>query len=200
MRVPLIVPDVEAAILAGGHSRRMGTAKASLLFRGNTFMAHLLMQLQQQVREVVIVAGTQSQQFSDYGVQVLPDDNAECGPLEGIATALRHARRDWVLFAPCDNPVLPENYAARLLWHARQQQVPLVYVRKNGRDQLLYTIMQRNLLPQLEAYMAEGGRKVMQWFAAVDADALIWDDAGLAFNNLNTPEDYNAFLAVSESL
>lgn len=197
MSTPLILPEVQAAILAGGQSRRMGKPKLFLDFRGNSFIAHLLLQLQQQVNHVMIAGAPDPRLLADLGVDVLPDAQADLGPLGGIVTALAHARREWLLLVPCDNPLLPANYAARLLHTARERQAPLAYVRKQGREQPLYAIVRRDLRDSLAAYLASGERKVLPWYASVGAVALDWDDAGLAFDNLNTPEDYAAFLAAA---
>lgn len=197
MSIPLILPEVEAAILAGGQSRRMGKPKLFLDFRGNTFIAHLLLQLQQQVNSVLIAGAPDPRQLADLGVAVLPDAIAEAGPLSGVLSALRHARREWVLFVPCDNPLLPQQYAARLLHAAREHATGLCYVRKQGREQPLYAIVRRELLASLDDYLARGERKVLPWYDTVGAVALDWDDAGLAFDNLNTPADYAAFLAAA---
>ena len=198
MSTPLILPEVQAAILAGGQSRRMGKPKLFLDFRGNAFIAHLLLQLQQQVNHVMIAGAPDPRLLADLGVDVLPDAQADLGPLGGIATALAHARREWLLLVPCDNPLLPANYAARLLHTARERQAPLAYVRKQGREQPLYAIVRRDLRDSLAAYLASGERKVLPWYASVGAVALDWDDAGLAFDNLNTPEDYAAFLVAAQ--
>ncbi|MBK8288249.1 MAG: molybdenum cofactor guanylyltransferase [Cellvibrionales bacterium] len=194
MRIPLILPEVQAAILAGGQSRRMGQHKLFLDYRGNTFIAHLLIQLQQQVNEVVVAGAPVPRQLADLGVPVLEDAEPDLGPLGGVATALKHASREWLLTAPCDNPVLPANFATRLLHVAREQNVPLVYVRKARKPQPLYAIVRRDLLGSLNAYLAGGERKVMPWYESVDALALDWDDAGVSFININTPEEYAAFL------
>ena len=198
MSVPLILPEVQAAILAGGHSSRMGKPKLFLDFRGNTFIAHLLTQLQQQVNDVMIAGAPDPRQLMDLGVDVIPDVLADTGPLAGVAAALANARREWLLLAPCDNPVLPANYATRLLHTAREQNAPLVYVRKQGREQPLYAIVRRDLRDSLDAYLATGARKVLPWYASVGAIPLDWDDSGLAFGNINTPDEYVAFLEAAE--
>jgi molybdopterin-guanine dinucleotide biosynthesis protein A len=198
MSVPLILPEVQAVILAGGQSRRMGKPKLFLDFRGNTFIAHLLAQLQQQVNEVMVAGAPDPRQLADLGVPVLVDIKPDIGPLGGIDTALSSARREWLLLVPCDNPLLPPDYAARLLHVAREQQAPLVYLRKQGREQPLYAIVRRDLLTSLDSYLASGERKVLPWYESVGAVALDWDDAGLAFNNLNTPEEYAAFLVATQ--
>ncbi len=205
MSVPVILPEVQAAILAGGQSRRMGKPKLFLDFRGNTFIAHLLSQLQLQVNNVMIAGAPDPRQLADLGVPVFADAQVDSGPLAGVFTALSNMQcksnmqRKWLLIAPCDNPLLPTNYAARLLETARAQSVPLVYVRKQGREQPLYALIQGSLLESLGAYLASGDRKVLPWYKSVGALALDWDDVGLAFNNLNTPEEYAAFLASANS-
>lgn len=204
MSVPVILPEVQAAILAGGQSRRMGKPKLFLDFRGNTFIAHLLTQLQQQVNNVMIAGAPDPRQLADLGVPVFADAQVadtknDNGPLAGIFTSLSNMQRKWLLIAPCDNPLLPTNYAARLLETARAQSAPLVYVRKQGREQPLYALIQSSLLESLEAYLASGERKVLPWYKSVGAVALDWDDVGLAFDNLNTPEEYAAFLASANS-
>jgi molybdopterin-guanine dinucleotide biosynthesis protein A len=205
MSVPIVLPEVQAAILAGGQSRRMGKSKLFLDFRGNTFIAHLLAQLQQQVNNVMIAGAPDPRQLTDLGVPVFADTKIDSGPLAGIFTALSNMQhkpnmqRKWLLIAPCDNPLLPKDYAVHLLEAARLQSVPLVYVRKQGRAQPLYALLQSTLLESLEAYLASGERKVLPWYESVGAVALDWDDAGLAFDNLNTPDEYASFLATANS-
>ena len=198
MAIPLILPEVQAVILTGGHSRRMGQTKAFLEYRGNSFVAHLLAQLQPQVSSVMIAAGQYAPQFVGLGVDVVTDTLAEAGPLAGLANALQQANRPWLLCVPCDNPLLPPDYAARLLQAARVHAAPLVFVRKHGRAQPLYAILQTALLENLQAYLQRGERKVLPWYESVGVVALDWDDAGLAFNNLNSPDDYAAFLQAAQ--
>jgi molybdopterin-guanine dinucleotide biosynthesis protein A len=205
MSVPVVLPEVQAAILAGGQSRRMGKPKLFLEFRGNTFIAHLLTQLQQQVNNVMIAGAPDLRQLADLGVPVFADAQVadtknDNGPLAGIFTSLSNMQRKWLLVVPCDNPLLPTNYAARLFEAARTQSAPLVYVCKQGREQPLYALIQGSLLDSLGAYLASGERKVLPWYESVGAVALDWDDAGLAFDNLNTPEEYAGFLARANSV
>jgi molybdopterin-guanine dinucleotide biosynthesis protein A len=195
----MLLPEIQAVILAGGQSRRMGQPKMLLDFRGNTFIAHLLSQLQQQVNDVMVAGVVSPDLLAGFPVPVLADAQVDSGPLAGIATALSQSRRDWLLTVPCDNPLLPKDYAVRLLHTARTQSAPLVYVRKRGRDQPLYALIRRHLLPDIEAYLASGQRKVLPWYQSVGAVAVDWDDAGFAFENLNTPVEYAAFLDATNS-
>lgn len=192
--IPVIVPEVQAVILAGGKSERMGSPKALLDFRGNTFIAHLLLALQPQVNGLVIMGQPAGVSLADLGVEIIKDSEQD-GPLAAIAQALAASRKAWVLFAPCDNPLLPPNYAQQMLYSARHQQTKLVYVEKHDRAQPLYALIHKDLLPSLQAYLAAGGRKIMDWYREVEAGAVEWTDAGLLFENINTPEEYQAFVA-----
>lgn len=172
----------------------MGKPKLFLDFRGNTFIAHLLLQLQTQVNDVMIAGAPDPQQLADLGIPVLVDRAPDLGPLGGIATALQHARRQWLLIAPCDNPLLPANYAVRMLHTARERDLRLLYVRKQGREQPMYALLRCDLRDSLEQYLASGERKVMPWYTSVGAEALEWNDAYGSFENLNTPEAYEQFI------
>lgn len=195
--IPVIVPEVHAVLLTGGKSERMGQPKALLDFRGNTFIAHLLLALQPQVNSLSLLGQPAGVSLADLGLEIIQDE--QDGPLAAIAKAMRLSRKSWVLFAPCDNPLLPADYAKQMLYSARHQQAKLVYVEKAGRAQPLYALIHTDLLPSLEAYLAGGGRRIMDWYQQVQAGAVEWAEAGLMFENINTPEEYQAFIAAERA-
>jgi molybdopterin-guanine dinucleotide biosynthesis protein A len=84
-------PTLEACILAGGLSSRMGREKSRLHLAGRTMLA--------RVRAAVKPLGLP--------VRVIRRDLVpRCGPIGGIYTALRTTRANTVLFLPCDMPFL----------------------------------------------------------------------------------------------
>ena len=83
------MPRVEACILAGGLSSRMGQDKAKLKLGGKSLLAH--------ARAAAISAGLP--------VRVIRHDLVpRCGPLGGVYTALQTTRAEIVVFLSCDMP------------------------------------------------------------------------------------------------
>lgn len=103
-------------ILAGGHSRRMGTDKAAFIYKGRRLIDHVYARLAPQVGEIMISGRT------DYalGCPVITDrDDAPKGPVSGIvsvAQSLRETRPNASVFytVPVDAPIFPDNIVAGL--------------------------------------------------------------------------------------
>ncbi|MDR0934024.1 MAG: molybdenum cofactor guanylyltransferase MobA, partial [Burkholderiaceae bacterium] len=56
--------------------------------------------------------------------------------------------------------------------------------------QPVFCLMKRELLPQLQAFLKAGGRKIEDWHATLKvAHAHFRDEDGTAFYNINTPEE-----------
>lgn len=103
MRSPATQPGLEAFILAGGLSTRMGRDKASLRLNGRTFLA--------SIRAAAHGAGIP--------VRTLRKDFVErCGPLGGILTALKRSRAGWLLLLACDMPLVAPEFLQQLAQEA----------------------------------------------------------------------------------
>lgn len=74
------------AVLAGGRSSRFGSDKALAEIGGATLLERAVAALERQCDSVIVVGR------SDAPVETVPDwPRPDCGPLGGIAGALRHA-------------------------------------------------------------------------------------------------------------
>ena len=96
-----------AIILAGGQSRRMGTDKALLNWRGRP-----LYELAQSLARSL---GAGQLLLSGPQVGGLPDRYPGQGPLAGIDACLQKAETDWVLMLPVDMPQLRAKTLAPLV-------------------------------------------------------------------------------------
>ena len=103
---------VLGAILAGGQARRFGSDKALALLAGRALIDHVAAALGPQV-EALVVCGREHQ-----GSTSVPDRPAAgLGPLGGLAGALHYAREhgyDAVVSAPCDTPLLPDDFGGQV--------------------------------------------------------------------------------------
>lgn len=95
-----------AIVLAGGHSRRMGSDKALLLLENKTLIEHLVAQLQQLSDDILVITGSEVRYRDWLGVPVFADEIKDRGPLGGLYTGLKHARHEYSLVVACDMPLV----------------------------------------------------------------------------------------------
>ena len=207
-----LTSTITGLILAGGRGTRMGRVDKGLQpFRGATLAAHVMQRLAPQVASVAINANRNLPQYQAIadaaaapgaGGKVLPDElgNYE-GPLAGLHTGLRHCATPLLLTAPCDSPFLPSDLAQRLHAAMQEQDADLaVAVTMEPDDsgalqrQLhpVFSLMKASLLPQLEAYLASGARRMEGWYKTLRMAEVMFEQAD-AFRNINTLTELQYF-------
>lgn len=108
-----------AIVLAGGRSRRMGTAKAALHWHGTPLVAHVAAALAALVNGPVVVVGASGQRLPALppGTEVATDAEPDRGPLAGLTAGLAalQGRAEVALVAATDQPFLADAGLKRLL-------------------------------------------------------------------------------------
>jgi molybdopterin-guanine dinucleotide biosynthesis protein A len=118
----------------------------------------------------------------------VPDDiGGFAGPLAGLHACFKVAAHDLVATVPCDSPFLPEDLVKRLAFELKDNDLA---VAKTG-DQVhpVFILVRRHRLESLEAFLAQGGRKIDAWYASLKSVEVGFDDEAEAFRNINTPEE-----------
>ena len=179
-----------------------GVDKGLQLFECMPLAMHALRRLQKQVGHTMLNANRHLDQYRDFGVPVWPDESADyAGPLAGFITALRHCQTPYLATVPCDCPLFPADLVSRLA-HALQHDshaiaMPCVLEddprgQAAWRPQPVFCLMRTaSLLPGLEQFVAQGGRKVEAWTAQNKTVAVRFDTAA-AFSNINTLAELRA--------
>ena len=96
---------VTGIILAGGESRRMGTLKPLVEYKGKPLISWVYDALSPICTEIMIIAN--SGDFSGFASVVYPDNYPGNGPAAGIEAGLSRCRTKLALFTSCDTPNLP---------------------------------------------------------------------------------------------
>jgi molybdenum cofactor cytidylyltransferase len=112
-----------AAILSAGESRRMGTPKALLPYRGSTFLEHLIeVTRHPRVGVLRIVLGAGAEVIRDTlrleEASVVINDEWEKGQLSSIQAAVRSlsaAGTEGMILCPVDHPLVSASLVARLI-------------------------------------------------------------------------------------
>ncbi len=177
-------------LLAGGQSRRMGQNKALLRVtdEGSTLLEFMQQLLRQAGCEPVLVSGA--------AVGGLPDRVADAGPLAGIDAALlalaeRHDIGQ-LLVVPVDMPGLSPSLLETLL--AAGEGCQAVHFEQSPLPLLLPNTAATRAVVQ--AQLASPSSRSLQVMArAVGVRLLAWPEPGSALDNLNTPADWQSWLA-----
>lgn len=196
-------------VLCGGHSRRMGRAKAWLPFAGELLLPRIVRLLGEAATPVVVVAAPgQDLPPLPRNVLVVRDEVEDRGPLQGLAAGLGALRRpdvlsgaascDAVFLSSCDVPFLNPAVVRRLgeLIGDHAICVPRVGERYHP----LAALYRLDILDSVRRLLAEDRLRLTTLLEVlptrvVAAEELVDLDPTLrSFQNVNTPEDYAAAL------
>lgn len=184
------------AIQAGGKSSRMGKDKALMPFRGKTLIETVLERLAHLADEIIVTTNA-PENYAFLGVPLYPDIRAERGALGGLYTALKSASHAQVAVVACDMPFasIPFFETASKLLVTREADVVIPQT-EYGFEPLHALYLRETCIHPIERALDANKWKVISWFDAVKIHALTLEETaalnpnGLAFWNLNTPEDF----------
>jgi len=185
-------PYFSVAILAGGHSRRMGQNKALLEVGGVVILQRVINAVKHLTDDLFLVANT-PQLYQDFSLPMQPDVIPDKAALGGVYTAILQARYEWTLILACDMPLLKPEVIAFLAGYLDTADVvcPLV----NSYPETLHAFYRKTCLPVIAQQIAADALKIADFFERVNVQYI--NEAVLAavtsdFNfllNVNTPVD-----------
>jgi molybdopterin-guanine dinucleotide biosynthesis protein A len=169
--------------------------KGWIEFDGRPLVEHVLARLAPQVDEVLISANRNLERYAALGCTVIPDLLPDyAGPLAGLHAALRRARNDLLMTVPCDGPYLPLDLVERLRIALEHSAVQIALPRAGGRLHPVFLLCKKAVAPDLDAYLANGGRKVEAWCMQMGFIEIDFEDRLEAMRNINTPDDLTGFV------
>jgi molybdopterin-guanine dinucleotide biosynthesis protein A len=192
-------------IQAGGESSRMGEDKALKTFLGRPLIQRVVERLSSVADEMIVTTNRPG----DYAFLKLPlfsDLRPGRGALGGLYTALASAEHPLVAVVACDMPfasaTLLEAASSLLL----EKEVDVVIPRSEEGYEPLHAVYRRaTCLPAIEAAINADQWKVVSWFPQVKIHTLTSDEIkrydllGLAFWNVNTPEEFAEAEKIAQS-
>lgn len=130
---------IAGIILAAGASSRMGSPKALLDYRGETFVNRLARVLSTACDRVIVVLGYHAEAIRSHvaGATVVVNPDPSRGQLSSLQTGLREVPEDAeaVLFTPVDSPSIEASTIGRVVgaFRARDRDTLLVIPRFHGK-------------------------------------------------------------------
>jgi len=182
-------------IQAGGESRRMGQDKALLPFQGRTLIERVLGRVAHLADEVLVTTN-KPEGYRFLGLPLVPDVIPGRGALGGLYTALSAASQPLVAVVACDMPFV----SLELLSFERdlllQEGYDAAIPRTAGGTEPFHAFYRgETCLPHIQAAIQADKWRVDAWYAKANVRLLSpeetrpYDPQGLAFWNVNTPEE-----------
>ena len=185
------ITQIEAFILAGGASSRMGTDKSQLLLDDQTFVERIAATLLTVTDSIRLVGGRENSELS-----TVSDVYPQWGALGGLHAALSACRRDWAIVVACDLPFVTSELFRSLASH-RGDHDAVVPIQPDGRPQPLAALYRIDPCAQRATELIEAGRRrPLDLLESVNtrwvdfAEIANLDQAQTFFVNINTPDDY----------
>lgn len=188
---------LSVVIQAGGQSTRMGENKALKLFLGRPLIQRVRERVE-PVADELLVTTNQPDDFAFLNLPLFPDIKPGRGALGGLNTALVSAAQPLVAVVACDMPFASGPLlaaAARLL---EQEAVDVVIAETAEGFEPLHAVYRRAAcLEAVESAIEADQWRMISWFSKVKVRKLTaeelrqFDPDGLAFWNLNTPEEFS---------
>ncbi len=193
-----------AALLAGGHSARMGRDKAFLDWHGELLWRVQLKKLLSLRPGRVFIAARAEQRFASLvsaddelraagNIQCIDDPPGEdCGPMGAVARCLRLAEMPLLVLA-VDLPLMTADFLRERLLGLAGEDAGVVFKSERGLESLA-AVYPPAMLPRFEAAMAAGDLALHPVIreAAAAGECLIIEMSGgeqRCFENVNSPED-----------
>jgi len=190
------ISQLQAFILAGGQSRRMGTDKSQLTLENQTFTDRIGQTLLEITDSVTVVGSRQT----NLTYASVPDVYPAWGALGGLHAALANCRREWAVVVACDLPFVTAvlfNHLASL----RADHDAVVPLQRDSRPQPLAALYRvEPCLERATELIEAGQRRPLDLLQLVNtrwvpfSDLTNLDQAESFFANINTPDDYDAVI------
>jgi molybdopterin-guanine dinucleotide biosynthesis protein A len=184
---------MNAYILVGGRSTRMGFPKHAVPFGGTTFLGRVVEAAGGAFDRVIAVTRPGGEPVSIETIDEEPHEDE--APIFGVRRAIRHASAKCFVIA-VDFPLLDANLLRQLATRFAVSAAPMLVPMFRGRNQVLCAGYSPAVLPRIEAQIAQG-RYDLQSLAA-DAEVVASDDVALM--SVNTIQELEEAKRLYEQL
>ena len=188
------ISQIQAFILAGGQSRRMGSDKSQLLIQDQTFTERIAETLLQITDSITLVGARRHNTSFSVVTDVFPN----WGALGGLHAALAGCTREWAIVVACDLPFV----TAELFHYLASQRADhdaVVPLQSDGRPQPLAALYRIDpCLRRATELIETGHRRPLDLLELVNTRWVPFSEltnlngAENFFVNINTPYDYDA--------
>ncbi|MCQ2972809.1 MAG: molybdenum cofactor guanylyltransferase [archaeon] len=192
-------------VLCGGHSKRMGKDKGSLVIKDKPMIVHLLDTLNHEVDEVIIVLND-SNRINKYkeiipsnysfSITYIEDIIKDKGPLSGIMTGLNKITPSHALVLPCDSPFISKEHVNKLYDLFDDSFDALLPFSDDSNIiktcEPLHAIYQKTNIKKIEQLIENNQLAIKSLIEKIDCKFIKIENKK-EYKNLNSPKDLDKF-------
>ncbi|MFT6923778.1 MAG: molybdopterin-guanine dinucleotide biosynthesis protein A [Crocinitomicaceae bacterium] len=180
---------LNAFILAGGKSSRMGVDKGLVHLSGKPMIQYIIDTLEQLKLPIQIVSN--SSEYKSFGHPVFEDLISDKGPIGGIYTALNHSDSEMNLIISCDTPFVNPALIESLIAECKNQNVTISEY--EGWQHPLIGIYSKRGIKTFQSQIEKDELKLSKANELLNAKAVPMDNikgiTARTFDNINTIEE-----------
>jgi molybdopterin-guanine dinucleotide biosynthesis protein A len=187
--------NILPVVLAGGKSKRFGEDKSQVLLGDKILIDHILTEIKDDFKEILIVANSPIKHFSLNKIVEISDYQKNLGPLGGVLSAMKwiksnNKKYQWIATFPSDTPFFKKNILENFYNRINEKESELFFMKSNDKRHNIFGLWCVDLVDQLEKDLENGARKVEKWANTIGVKTInISFEKEDPFFNINTKED-----------
>jgi molybdopterin-guanine dinucleotide biosynthesis protein A len=194
---------MNAAILCGGQSLRMGRNKAFLSIRGHPLIERQIEVLRRIFDRILLVTRSPREYaylagvFQETTVELVSDVAPEHGSMVGIYSGLLSVHGHAGFFVACDMPFLNEGLIRFMI--GLSADFDIVIPQSPGGLEPTHAVYSKACLGPMEAQMGAGDYRIIHFFSQMhvrvvtEEESRPFDPLGMALANINTEEEFRRY-------
>ena len=182
MNKPKKIPAT-AYILIGGESKRFGSLKWQTTINGQTILDRIWDACDGIENRYVI--GKENPNSISY--PFIKDELEINAPINGLYTALKYSKTDWILLLSCDLPLIGSKVFNKL-WDSKSENCDIIIPVSNDKIQVACGFYQKRIFTKLESEIQNGNYSLFKLVEKLNSYYINFGD-NQSFLNMNTKKD-----------
>ena len=179
MNKPTKIPAT-AYILIGGESKRFGSLKWQTTINGQTILDRIWDACDGIGNRYVI--GKKKPDSISY--PFIKDELEINAPINGLYTALKYSKTDWILLLSCDLPLI-DSRVFNKLWDSKSENCDIVIPVSNDKIQVTCGFYQKRIFTKLESEIQNGNYSLFKLVEKLNPYYINFEN-NQSFLNMNT--------------
>ena len=185
MNKPTKIPAT-AYILIGGESKRFGSLKWQTTINGQTILDRIWDACDGIGNRYVIG----KKKLDSISYPFIKDELEINAPINGLYTALKYSKTDWILLLSCDLPLI-DSRVFNKLWDSKSENCDIVIPVSNDKIQVTCGFYQKRIFTKLESEIHNGNYSLFKLVEKLNPCYVNFEN-NQSFLNMNTKKDLRA--------